>query len=144
QVQESKGFFTQDNLALDMCHRAGIQTGIISGRTSIAVEELAKRFKLSFLYQGNLNKTQAFAEIKEKTGFKNEEIAYMGDDLPDAILIKQVGLGVATANAREELKAIANYTTSQAGGEGAVRELVEIILKAQNRWAETLAHYKLD
>jgi 3-deoxy-D-manno-octulosonate 8-phosphate phosphatase (KDO 8-P phosphatase) len=92
---------------------------------------------------GNTEKLPIFQEILAHSGLAAEQIAYIGDDLTDAILMKRVGLGVAVANATPEVKAMAHYVTAAAGGSGAVREAAELILEAQGRWEEILRHYEV-
>jgi 3-deoxy-D-manno-octulosonate 8-phosphate phosphatase (KDO 8-P phosphatase) len=142
--EEQKGFHTRDGLGIDLWHRAGFRSGIISGRTSIAVETRARTLGMSFVVQGHENKVRAFAETLAQAGVTNAEVAYIGDDLNDVPLMMQAGLGVAVADAAFETRERAHYLTKAAGGFGAVREVVELILKSQGRWDELIRKYTMD
>lgn len=131
---EFKAFNTQDGLGIKLAQRCGIQVGIITGRSSKAVSRRAEELKLDFLYQSTMNKREAYAQILQQTGLEDEAVCYMGDDLPDLPLIIRAGVGVAPANASKAVQARADLTTAAAGGEGAVREVIESILKAQGQW----------
>ena len=134
--EEQKGFHTRDGLGIDLLHRAGLRSGIISGRTSAAVQKRADGLGMSFVIQGCEDKRKAFAETLAQAGVENLEVAYIGDDLNDIPLMLQSGLGVAVADAARETREHAHYVTDAAGGFGAVREVCELILKAQDRWDE--------
>lgn len=140
---EVKMFDSQDGIALQWLHRMGIRTGIISGRDADSTRERARTSHMVYCYMGNTEKLPIFQEILADSGLQPEEIAYIGDDLTDAILMKRVGLAIAVANATPEVKAMAHYVTSAPGGSGAVREATELILDAQGRWEEILRHYEL-
>ena len=137
-VSEMKIFNAQDGQGLSLAHTMGIQTGFITGRSSPAVAKRAQELKVSFVYLGQAKKTQAFEECLQKAGVTEEEVAYMGDDLPDMPLAQRAGLGVCVADGAPELKAICHFTTRKPGGRGAAREVVELILKAQGRWEEAV------
>ena len=139
--EEQKGFHTRDGLGIDLLHRAGLRSGIISGRTSVAVEQRAYGLGMSFVIQGCEDKQKAFAETLDQAGVESLEVAYIGDDLNDIPLILLSGLGVAVADAAPETREHAHYITSAAGGFGAVREVVELILKAQGRWDEIVEQH---
>jgi YrbI family 3-deoxy-D-manno-octulosonate 8-phosphate phosphatase len=139
--EEQKGFHTRDGLGIDLWHRAGFRSGIISGRRSSAVETRARTLGMSFLTQGHENKIQAFAEVVAQAGVMNAEVAYIGDDLNDVPLILQSGLGVAVADAAPEARESAHYVTKAHGGFGAVREAIELILKSKGRWDDLIATY---
>ena len=139
--EEQKGFHTRDGLGIDLLHRAGLRSGIISGRTSSAVETRARTLGMSFLVQGHENKVHAFADVLAQAGVTNAEVAYIGDDLNDIPLIVQSGLGVAVADAAFETRQRAHYVTEAPGGFGAVREVIELILKSQGRWDELISGY---
>ena len=138
---DQKAFHTRDGLGLELLHRAGLQSGIISGRTSSAVKRRAESLRMKFVRQGCEDKEQAFAEILAEAGVTNAEVAFAGDDLNDIPLMLKSGLGIAVADAALETREHAHYVTHARGGEGAVREAVELILKAQGRWDEVLRHY---
>jgi 3-deoxy-D-manno-octulosonate 8-phosphate phosphatase (KDO 8-P phosphatase) len=137
-VSEMKVFNAQDGQGLSLAHTMGIQTGFITGRSSPAVAKRAQELKVSFVYLGQAKKTQAFEECLQKAGVTEEEVAYLGDDLPDMPLASRAGLGVCVADGAPELKAICHFTTRKPGGRGAAREVVELILKAQGRWEEAV------
>ena len=137
-VSEMKIFNAQDGQGLSLAHTMGIQTGFITGRSSPAVAKRAQELKVSFVYLGQAKKTQAFEECLQKAGVTEEEVAYLGDDLPDMPLAQRAGLGVCVADGAPELKAICHFTTRKPGGHGAAREVVELILKAQGRWEEAV------
>jgi 3-deoxy-D-manno-octulosonate 8-phosphate phosphatase (KDO 8-P phosphatase) len=144
KMTEFKGFNSHDGLGLHLCNFAGIFTGVISGRVSPAVEERARILKMRYVQQGHLHKVTAWEEILKDAQLDASETAFIGDDFPDVPLIKRAGLGIAVGNARVEVKAAAHFVTQLAGGDGAVREAVELILRAQNKWKEAAAHYEVD
>jgi 3-deoxy-D-manno-octulosonate 8-phosphate phosphatase (KDO 8-P phosphatase) len=137
-VTEMKVFNAQDGQGLSLAHTMGIQTGFITGRHSPAVAQRAKELKVAFVYLGQATKTQAFEECLEKAGVTEDEVAYMGDDLPDIPLAQRAGLAISVANGAPELKAVCHYTTSRLAGHGTAREVVELILKSQGRWEEAI------
>jgi len=139
--EEQKGFHTRDGLGIELWHRAGLRSGIISGRTSKAVETRARGLGMSFVIQGHENKVQAFADVLAQAGVDNAEVAYIGDDLNDIPLMLQSGIGVAVADAAEETREHARYVTKALGGFGAVREVIELILKSQGRWDDLIKRF---
>ena len=139
--EEQKGFHTRDGLGIDLWHRAGLKSGIISGRTSSAVETRARGLGMSFIRQGCEDKQQAFADTLAEAEVTNEEVAFIGDDLNDIPLMMQSGLAIAVADAALEARERAQYVTKTVGGQGAVREVIELILKSQGRWDELVRRY---
>ena len=139
--EEQKGFHTRDGLGIDWWHRAGLRSGIISGRRSSAVETRARTLGMSFIIQGSENKRDAFADIVTQAGVAHAEVAYIGDDLNDIPLMLQSGLGVAVADAAFETREHAHYVTKAPGGFGAVREVIELLLKSQARWDALIRSY---
>ncbi len=139
--KESKSFNTQDGFGLRILQDAGIEVGIITARSSEALERRARDLKISHLYQGSSNKLAAYKEIVTATGLKPFQIAYMGDDWLDLVLLKRVGLAAAPANAVPEVKEMVHYCTGQSGGQGAVRELCDLILEARGKHKEILQYY---
>jgi 3-deoxy-D-manno-octulosonate 8-phosphate phosphatase (KDO 8-P phosphatase) len=137
-IAEMKVFNSLDGLGLKLAGTMGIRTGFITGRKSPAVSQRARESNVDFVYLGQSTKIAAFEECMQKAGVKEDEVAYMGDDLPDMPVARRVGLAVAVANAAPELKAICHYTTRAHGGAGTAREVVELILKAQGRWEEAI------
>lgn len=143
KMVETKGFDSQDGIALHWASWKGIRTGVISGRDSPATEERARQCKMTYVYQGHIEKIPILEEILVKAAVDRSEVAYIGDDFTDVPIMRRVGFAVATANARPEVKAAAHYVTRAPGGDGAVREAIELILKAQGFWGEILRHYEL-
>src|SRR5574340_44909 len=125
---EIKTFDSQDGLALQWLKRLGFKAGVISGRVSIATEERARTAGFAYVYQGHLEKIPILEEILVKAGLRADEVAYLGDDYTDVVIMHRVGLAIATANAKPEVKAEAHWTTPNPGGRGAVRDTVELIL----------------
>jgi 3-deoxy-D-manno-octulosonate 8-phosphate phosphatase (KDO 8-P phosphatase) len=140
---ETKAFDSQDGIALQWLSWKGIKTGLISGRVSPATIERAKQTKFSYVYQGHIEKIPILNEILTDAGVQKSQVAYIGDDLTDIVVMHRVGLAIATANARAEVKQEAHYVTQAEGGSGAVREVVELILKAQGLWEEILQKYEV-
>jgi 3-deoxy-D-manno-octulosonate 8-phosphate phosphatase (KDO 8-P phosphatase) len=139
--EEQKGFHTRDGLGLELWHRAGLRSGIISGRASSAVERRARALQMSFIAQGCDDKRKAFAETLDDAGVSSGEVAFIGDDLNDIPLMLQSGLAIAVADAATEAREQAHYVTKLSGGQGAVREVVELILKHQGRWNALVEPY---
>src|SRR5580693_2431443 len=137
-VTEMKIFNAKDGQGLSLAHTMGIQTGFITGRRSPAVAKRAEELKVTFVYLGQAKKTDAFEECMRRAGVTEEEVAYMGDDLPDIPLAWRAGLAVCVADGAPELKAICHFTTRRLAGRGTAREVVELILKAQGRWEEAV------
>jgi len=139
--EEQKGFHTRDGLGIELWHRAGLKSGIISGRNSSAVERRARALGMSFVVQGVKDKVQAFAQAVAEAGVTNEEVAFIGDDLNDIPLMLRSGFAVTVADAAVEARERAHYVTKLTGGQGAVREVIEVILKSQARWEDLTADY---
>lgn len=142
EMVETKGFDSQDGIALQWLSWKGVKTGVISGRVSAATEVRAKQCKMTYVYQGHIEKIPILNEILADCGIDSSQVAYVGDDLTDIVVMNRVGLGIATGNARPEVKARARYVTQAPGGQGAVREVVELLLKAQGHWEEMLTKYE--
>jgi len=140
---ETKGFDSQDGIALQWLSWHGIKTGLISGRVSPATVERARQCRFTYVYQGHIEKIPILNEILADAGVKKDEVAYIGDDLTDIVVMHRVGLAIATANARPEVKSEAHYVTQAAGGSGAVREVVELILKAKGLWGQICEKYEI-
>src|SRR5215831_9118095 len=117
---ETKGFDSQDGIALQWLNWKGIKTGVISGRVSPATVERSKQTKITYVYQGHIEKVPILEEILRDARIDSSQVAYIGDDLTDLVVMRRVGLPVATANAREEVKRQALYVTAAPGGRGAV------------------------
>jgi 3-deoxy-D-manno-octulosonate 8-phosphate phosphatase (KDO 8-P phosphatase) len=143
KMVETKAFDSQDGIALQWMNWKGIATGLISGRVSPATVERARQCKFRYVYQGHIEKIPILEEILADAKIERNQVAYIGDDLTDIVVMHRVGLAIATANARPEVKAEAHLVLESEGGRGAVREAVELILKAQGYWEEILKHYEL-
>jgi 3-deoxy-D-manno-octulosonate 8-phosphate phosphatase (KDO 8-P phosphatase) len=141
---ETKGFNSQDGIALQWLIWKGFQTGVISGRESQAVEARAKQVGMTYVYQGHIEKVPILNEIIQRSGFALEQIAYVGDDLTDVPLLRRAGLAFAPANARPEVKSCVHHVTAAAGGDGALREIAEILLQAQGHWEGLLKKYEVE
>jgi 3-deoxy-D-manno-octulosonate 8-phosphate phosphatase (KDO 8-P phosphatase) len=142
-IFETKAFDSQDGIALQWLSWHDIATGVISGRLSPATVERAKQVHMRYIYQGHIEKLPILDEIRAASGISLDEIAYAGDDLTDAIVMRRVGLAIAPANARPEVKRIAHYVTRAAGGRGAVREICELLLAAHGHWEDILRKYEV-
>jgi 3-deoxy-D-manno-octulosonate 8-phosphate phosphatase (KDO 8-P phosphatase) len=138
-VSEMQIFNAHDGQGLSLAHTMKIQTGFITGRSSPAVARRAEELKVTFVYLGQANKAEAFEECMDRAGVIEEEVAYLGDDLPDIPLARRAGLAVCVANGAPELAAVCHFTTRNPGGHGTAREVVELILKAQGRWEEAVS-----
>lgn len=144
RMVETKGFDAQDGIALQWLTWKGIQTGVISGRESPATVERARQVKMTYVYQGHIEKIPILEQILAEAKIDAQHVAYAGDDLTDVVILRRVGLGIATGNARDEVKRAAHYVTQARGGRGAIREVAELLLKAQNRWGEILEKYEAE
>jgi len=140
---EFKAFDSQDGIGLQWGQWKGIRTGVISGRISPSTVERAKQAKMNYVYQGHTEKIPIIEEIMADAKIAKEEVAYIGDDLTDVVVFHRVGLGIATANARPEVKQEAHWVTANVGGQGAVRDAVEMIFRARGFWDEILDHYEI-
>lgn len=136
---EQKAFHARDGQGISVWHRAGYQSGIISGRASSGVERRAHELKMKYVHQYSKAKLVALETILSEAAVTADECCFIGDDLGDVGVMRQVGLAVAVADAADDTKAAAHYVTTLNGGKGAVREVIELILKAQNRWDEVIA-----
>ena len=138
---EQKTFHVRDGHGIVLFHRAGMKTGIISGRKSSALERRARELDVSFLRQDSQDKIKDFKEVLGEAKLNPIEVAFIGDDVTDIPLMQRAGLAVAVADAAEETRNVAHYVTAARGGRGAVREVTELILKAQGRWSELMPRY---
>lgn len=133
---EQKVFYVQDGLGIKLLQQSGVKTAVISSRTSLAVKIRLENLGIAHIYQGQENKIIAFNELLKNLRLTPDQVAYVGDDLPDLPLICKAGLGIAVANAVPLVKQYAFWHTQAKGGEGAVREICEIILQAQGTLLE--------
>ncbi len=140
---ETKGFDSQDGIALRWLSWSNIKTGVISGRESPATAERARQVDMAYVFQGHIEKIPIYEQILADAKVAAEEVAYMGDDLTDVVIMRRVGLSFATANARGEVKRSANAVTSASGGGGAVREVIELLLKSRGAWDGLLEKYEV-
>ena len=138
---ESKAFNTQDGFGIRLLQEAGIDVGVITARKSAAVSKRAENLKMRYVYQGESNKLTAYSAILKDSGLMPVEIAYMGDDWLDLILLKRVGFAATPCNGVAEVKEIAHYTTVQGGGNGAVREICDLILCSKGLHQTLLKSY---
>jgi 3-deoxy-D-manno-octulosonate 8-phosphate phosphatase (KDO 8-P phosphatase) len=139
---EAKQFHIRDGMGIKLWQRAGYQFGLVTGRSSHIVKIRAAELGVDLVRQAAEDKLPATQEIVRELKLSMEQVCYIGDDLPDLPAIKTVGLGIAVADAAEELRDAAHYTTKLGGGRGAVREAVEMILKYQNRWEDLVQKYQ--
>src|ERR1700688_1697547 len=138
---EAKGFNAHDGTAIMLARMAGIKTGIITKRNSETVALRARDLKIDHVYQGIQDKAAVFGQILEKDGITAAESAFVGDDVIDLPAMRKCGLAIAVKNARPEVKAEAHWATPHAGGDGAARDAVEYILKAQGKWKQAVEAY---
>lgn len=138
---ESKVFHTLDGHGIRMWRRAGLEVALLSGRQSEPTGRRADQLEIPYVIQDCHFKLPALERLVAELDLHAANVAYVGDDLPDLPAIRFAGFGVATANAVEEVKAYADYVTMRPGGEGAVREVIEHILKHSNRWQPLMERY---
>lgn len=141
QGVELKAFHIRDGLGVKVWQRAGFRFGVVTARTSHIVKLRAVELGISIVRQGFEDKLPIVQEIIRDCGLAPEQVCYIGDDLTDLPVIRHVGLGAAVADAVAEVRAAAAYTTQLSGGQGAVRELIEMILKAKSRWDDAIQRY---
>ena len=139
---ESKTFNVHDGLGIKLWQRAGHQFGIITARSSHVVKLRMTELGIETIRQGSDSKLPVGLQLIEEFGLQPEQVCYVGDDLSDMRLLSAVGLAATVANGVEEVKSVAHITTKRAGGEGAIRELIETILKKQERWDELMQSYR--
>jgi 3-deoxy-D-manno-octulosonate 8-phosphate phosphatase (KDO 8-P phosphatase) len=138
---ESKGFNIRDGAAIVFAQRAGLTVGLLSARSSGATAHRAAQLAVRIVEQGVRSKLKAYEQIARDARLGDDEIAYMGDDLLDLPVLGRVGLSAAPADAAAEVRGRVDWVSAQAGGRGAVRELIELILRAQQRWDDVLRQY---
>lgn len=132
--KETKSFNIQDGMGVTLARKCGLITGIITGRLSNMVSQRAKELNIDTISQGSFNKLGPYLEILKKYNLKDEEVCYIGDDIVDMAILNRVGFSAAVANAREDVKAVCDYITVAKGGHGAVREVIDLILKRQGKF----------
>jgi 3-deoxy-D-manno-octulosonate 8-phosphate phosphatase (KDO 8-P phosphatase) len=141
QGGEHKQYHIRDGLGIKLWQKAGHRFGIVTGRTSATVARRAAELGVQIVRQGAEDKLAAVKELIQELNVPADQIAYVGDDLPDLPAIKFVGLGIAVADASADVRDAALWITKAGGGHGAVRELIETILKAQGHWGDLLSAY---
>ena len=140
-TDEIKRFHIRDGLGLALLREEGIKTGWVSRRKSAATTRRAEELKIDFLEQITGSKVEAVEKLLARTGFKWEEICYMGDDIEDLGVLKRAGVAATVADAIDEARAMSHYVAIAKGGQGGVREVVDLILRAQNRWDRLVAEH---
>jgi 3-deoxy-D-manno-octulosonate 8-phosphate phosphatase (KDO 8-P phosphatase) len=136
--QQVKIFNVKDGIGIRLLKEAGIEVGIITGRKGQALRHRCKNLGIDLVFDGIFHKDQAIRKISASTGIDTDDMAFVGDDLPDLPALKQVGLAVAVSDAHEMVRQTADVVTRAPGGRGAVREISEAILKAQGKWDDLL------
>lgn len=139
---ESKRFDVRDGQGITLLKRAGVEVGFVSGRSSGAVRQRAAELGVKWVFQGIQNKAEIYRRVKNKTGLKDEHIAYAGDDIADLAILRAVGLAMTVPGGWPGIRPLVDFVTEAEGGRGAVREMAELILTAQNRWKHILDKYK--
>src|SRR5579884_3611342 len=143
KIVETKAFDSQDGIALRWLTWYDIKSGVISGRDSPATLERARQVQMQWVFQGHIEKIPLFEQIMAEAKVDKDQVAYIGDDLTDVVIMRRVGLSFATGNARPEVKHSASAVTDAVGGAGAVREVIELLLKARGVWDELLKKYEV-
>jgi len=138
---ETKAFDVKDGHGIKLLQRAGIRVGIITGRQSAVVDRRALELGIELVYQGAKDKLVPFLEVLQRTGLNDEQVAYVGDDLPDLPILRRVGFAATVADAVDEVKPHAHYVTQRSGGRGAVREICDLLLKESGRWENVTGRY---
>jgi len=140
-IVEAKGFHAHDGTAISLARMAGIKTGLITKRISETVALRARDLKLEYVHQGIQDKLGTFKEILKEANLTAAEAAFVGDDVIDLPVMWNCGFAIAVANARDEVKRDAHYVTKHSGGDGALRDAIEFILKAQGAWKKAVKEY---
>jgi 3-deoxy-D-manno-octulosonate 8-phosphate phosphatase (KDO 8-P phosphatase) len=141
RLVELKGFHSQDGMGLVWLAESGVSTGLITGRSSEGVEGRARMLKMRYVVQGTTEKLPAFERVLRKAGLRAEQAAFIGDDLTDLPVMRRAGFAVAVSNARPEVRRLAHLVTKSRGGEGAVREVIELIMRSQRTWPAVLRRF---
>jgi 3-deoxy-D-manno-octulosonate 8-phosphate phosphatase (KDO 8-P phosphatase) len=138
---ETKFFNSLDGHGIKMWQRAGLKVALISGRTSTPTERRAEQLKIEYVFQDCHDKLPVIEQLADQLGLSPENMAFVGDDLTDMPVMRYVGFSIAVVNAVDEVKECADYVTTRPGGSGAVREVIEYILKNSGRWRELMKRY---
>lgn len=136
-----KTFHVHDGLGLKLLMSVGIEVAVITTERNMMIDHRMQQLGIQYLFKGQFNKQNAYQQLKSQLQLTDEQFAYIGDDLPDLPIIKQVGLGIAVANAVSQVKALAAWQTQARGGHGAVREVCDLILNAQNQFEAAMNGY---
>jgi 3-deoxy-D-manno-octulosonate 8-phosphate phosphatase (KDO 8-P phosphatase) len=139
--KEYKSFNIQDGLGLLLLMRSGIKVGWVSNRPSPVTQQRAEELGITYLIQGKESKVEAIETLLARESFNWADICYVGDDIVDLGVLKRAGVAVAVANAIDEAKKLADYVTQARGGDGAVREIVRLLLSAQGKWQDIVKHF---
>jgi 3-deoxy-D-manno-octulosonate 8-phosphate phosphatase (KDO 8-P phosphatase) len=137
-----KRFNVQDGHGIVLWRRSGHRVGVISGRGSRSLEHRIEQLGIEYLIQKSLSKLDSFRDLLDETGILADEICFMGDDVVDIPLMLRVGLAAAPSNAVSDVVDAAHLVTARSGGNGAVRELIDLLLKSQGRWEGLMERYK--
>jgi 3-deoxy-D-manno-octulosonate 8-phosphate phosphatase (KDO 8-P phosphatase) len=140
---ETKRFNVKDGHGIKMLQRHGIEVGIITGRTSVVVDNRAAELGITLVYQGALKKLDSYEDVKARTGLQDHQIAFMGDDVIDVPVLRRVGFSAAPSDGLPEVRAVVDYVAACCGGQGAVREVCDHILRACGAWDEVAERYQL-
>lgn len=140
-VIEAKGFNAHDGTAISLARLGGLKTGMVTKRISETVAIRARDLRIDYLFQGAEDKSEVLDKIVAESGFREEQIAYVGDDVIDLPIMRRCGLAIAVANARPQVKAMAHHETVSSGGRGAARDAVEFILQAQGTLESVIEAY---
>jgi 3-deoxy-D-manno-octulosonate 8-phosphate phosphatase (KDO 8-P phosphatase) len=138
---EAKMFDSKDGVGIKLAQRAGLKTGVISGRESEALLRRCEELGMDEIHQRVFEKLGAYEEILKKRGLQDEECCFIGDDLVDAPVLKRVGLPVGVADGHPALEPLLAFITDRAGGSGAVRETIDMVIRAQGKWDEVVGRY---
>jgi len=138
---ESKQFDIKDGTGIIWAQRAGLTVGLLSARTSAATGQRAAQLGITLVHQGVASKLESYEQIVDSLLLEDEQVAYMGDDILDLPVLVRVGLSTAPADAVEDVRARVHWVSSARGGQGAARDLIEVILRAQGRWDALVAEY---
>ena len=141
---ESKRFHIRDGIAMVWAQRAGLTVGLLSARQSPSTAQRAAQLGITLVHQGVASKIDTYDQIVGDMVLNDQEVAYMGDDIVDLAVLQRVGLAAAPADATMEVRARADFVSTYRGGEGAVRELIEVVLRAQGRWESIVAVYEAE
>jgi 3-deoxy-D-manno-octulosonate 8-phosphate phosphatase (KDO 8-P phosphatase) len=136
---ESKQFDIRDGTGLVWAQKAGLRVGLLSARASVSTTQRATQLGISLVRQGDASKLRAYDDILQQHGYEDADVAYMGDDVLDVPIIERVGLSACPADASQDVRSRVDYVCRSEGGNGAARELIELVLKTQDRWQALLA-----